>query len=438
MISSILVTILLVLLNGFFVAAEFAMVKVRASQLEVKAKSGNKIVPYSQKLLKNLDAYLSATQLGITIASLLLGYYGEHIMSDAIKYIFAHYQIQASEEFIHSLSIPLAFATITVLHIVIGEQAPKSIAIRYPENTTIAVTVPLNVFYFIFRPFIWMLNTMSIGVLKLLGIKAATGHDYHSAEELMVLLDQGKDSGAIKGPEHELITNVFYFKERTVKQIMVPRTSMSAVELPASNKEVMETFIEEGYTRLPVYVDSIDNIIGIIHAKELLKALKNRDNFNNLNLKDILRPAHFVPETKNISELLHEMKQKHHLMAIVLDEFGGTSGIVTMEDIIEELVGEIQDEYDEEKPNVHVVSDDEFNVNALAAISDVNEHLPFPLPESEDYDTVGGFANYVFKKIPEVNDVTFFGPYEVTIAQKTKRSIQTIRFKIIAPITAEE
>jgi CBS domain containing-hemolysin-like protein len=428
MLLSIFLTLLLVLLNGFFVAAEFAIVKVRASQLEVKAKSGSKLAPYAQNIVQNLDAYLAATQLGITLASLGLGWIGEAVVSDIILSSFKYFNLDITEKLAHNIAFPVAFISITVLHIVFGELAPKSLAIRRPEATTLGVALPLKLFYQIFRPFIWMLNTFANSLLKLAGLPIVHGQGFHTAEELLILLEQGKQSGAIKHSEHELIKNVFQFNERSVKQIMVPRTQINAIEFPISNNELIDIVIKEGYSRMPVYNETIDNIIGIVYAKDLLAFIKKKENFT---LKEILRPPYFIPETQKISDLLQQFQRQHMHLAIVLDEFGGTSGMVTMEDIIEELVGEIQDEYDEEKPLVQKTNETDYIVNAHSAITDVNEFLPNPLPEDDDYDSVAGLVNLIFKKIPDIGEKTIFENYEFTILKKTKRSVQLIRMRAL-------
>jgi CBS domain containing-hemolysin-like protein len=426
MVLSLLFTIFLVLLNGFFVAAEFAIVKVRASQLEIKAKSGNKMAPYAQKIVQQLDAYLAATQLGITLASLGLGWVGESLVSKMILSLFNVLNLPLSPELAHSIAFPIAFLTITVLHIVFGELAPKSLAIRKPESTTLGVAVPLRFFYQLFRPFIFLLNGFANSILKLIGLPPVQGQGMHSAEELLLLLEQGKQSGAIKHTEHELIKNVFHFNERSVKQVMVPRTQIAAIEFPIDNKDLVETVIKEGYSRMPVYKETIDNIIGIIYAKDLLSIVKYKEDFS---LKEILRPAYFIPETQKISDVLQQFQRQHIHMAIILDEFGGTSGMITLEDIIEELVGEIQDEYDEEKPTVQKVNSVDYIVNAHAAISDVNELIPSSLPEDDDYDTVAGLMNVIFKKIPDVGEKTEFRDYEFTILKKTKRSVELVKMR---------
>lgn len=420
-------TFFLVALNGFFVAAEFAIVKVRGSQIEIKAKSGSRVGKMAKHIIHNLDGYLAATQLGITLASLGLGWVGERVMHDLI-----HNSLQnmgMSETFINSASTVIAFSIITIMHIVFGELAPKSLAIQRPVATTLFVSLPLQAFYFIGRPFIWLLNGFARIVLRPFGINSADGHEsLHSTEELQYLLDQGKESGALDTNEHELIKNVFDFNERVVKNIMVPRTKISSIELNTPKDEVVKKIIAEGYSRMPVYDDIIDKIIGIVHAKDILPLLAGKKEWI---LSDIIRKPYFVPETKKINDLLSELQQKRIQIAIVIDEFGGTAGMVTLEDIVEEIVGEIQDEYDEEKPTVEKISDTEFIINAYATVYDVNEHLPHDLPEDEDFDTVGGLVSHAFGKIPEVGDSEECYGYLFTILKKTEQNIETIKLELV-------
>lgn len=424
----IFATIFLVLLNGFFVAAEFAMVRVRGSQIEIKAKSGSGVAKVARGILHNLDGYLAATQLGITIASLALGVVGEEVATNLVIRAFYSVGIIPSQGYITASHI-LAFSFITIMHIVFGELAPKSLAIQKSVRTVLAISLPLRFFFVVFRPFIWVLNNFANFILKLLGISAVEGSEtHHSSEELQYLLEQGKETGAIDSNEHELIQNVFDFNERVVKNIMVPRTKISGLEVTSTREELLDMIINEGYSRMPVYDDVIDKIIGIVHAKDILPLLARNDE---IVLKDIIRKPYFIPETKKINDLMAEMKLKRIQIAIVLDEFGGTAGMVTLEDIVEELVGDIQDEYDEEKPIVEKVNEREFIVNALASIYDVNEHLPHDLPEDGDFDTVSGWIGEIFGKIPDVGEQRESNGYNITVLKKFDQNIESVKLELL-------
>ncbi len=423
----ILFTVLLVLVNGFFVAAEFALVKVRLSQIELKAKEGNRLAKLTLTILQDLEEYLSACQLGITLASLALGWIGESVVASIILAAVHALKLNVTPELAHQIALPVSFATITVLHIVIGEQAPKMLAITRPEALSIAVALPLRLFYIISYPFIWILNKLSGLTLRIFGVDSAHGNDAHTSDELRMLLDQSKESGEIQDSEHELIENVFQFNDRMVKQIMVPRTKLSALDVNAPAEHLLDVVFSEGYSRLPVFEGNIDNIVGVLNVKDLLPIIRRGEA---VELARIMRPPFFVPETKKINRLLRQFQRKHIVMAIVSDEFGGVSGIVTIEDIMEELVGEIQDEYDNEVPVVEKVSEDEYRVNPATPISDANEYLPFPLPEGEDYETVGGLLNVIYGSIPEVGDVAVLDPYEFRVLQRSRRAVELVQLRV--------
>lgn len=427
MIPQFLFTALLVFLNGFFVAAEFALVKIRHSQLDIEIQRGSTRAKLAKTLISNLDAYLSACQLGITLASLGLGWIGEEVFAHLIKALFEKLGATPGSIAIKSFSIPLAFASLTFLHITLGEQIPKMIGIKYSFATTLMISWPMRVFYLVCSPFIWLLNKTSNTFLKMIGIKAFGEEEVHTEEELRLILTESEEGGAIKPSENELIQNVFDFDDRFVKQIMVPKNRISAIDVEMGRDQVVKLIIDEGFSRLPVYLGDIDNVIGIVHSKDLLKALiENKYR----SMKDIMRPVHFVPESMRIAELLRDF-QKHHIqMAVVTNEFGSAAGIITMEDIIEELVGEIQDEHDEEKPDVEKKSEKEYIVNAQVNIVDANEMLPVALPENPHYETVSGYVNYIFGRIPAVNDKKTADGYDITILKRNKQSVESIKLTV--------
>jgi CBS domain containing-hemolysin-like protein len=430
MLADLLLTTLLVFLNGFFVAAEFAIVKVRQSQVELKANQGNSVAKISSHILNHLDGYLSACQLGITLASLALGWIGEPVVAKMVGEFTRYFGLTLTEESLHQVSVIIAFGLITVLHIVLGEQVPKTAAIRNPLSYTLYVSLPLRGFYLLFRPFIWVLNGLSNMVLRVFGLQGNDTAEIHSEEEIRMLLTESEEGGAIKPSEHELIQNVFEFDDRVVRQILIPRNKVSAIDVESTKQEVIRQVIDEGYSRMPVYKDSLDNIIGVIYTKDLIKAFYEKE-FKGVDY--LIRPAYFVPINKRINELLREFQSQHIQIAIVTNEFGGTAGIVTMEDIIEELVGDIQDEYDDEKPVVEKKSETEFIVSASASIGDVNDFLPISLPEDPSYDTVSGLLNTIYGRIPAVNEKKQFGGYEFIILKRFKHSVDSVRMTVLDP-----
>jgi CBS domain containing-hemolysin-like protein len=380
----ILLTLFLVFLNGFFVAAEFAIVKVRSSQISLQASNRSKKA--AEAIIDNLDGFLAATQLGITLASLGLGWVGEDVVSKLIIGAMHAVNIQIADETAHSIAIPIAFTTLTVLHIVFGELAPKSLAIRYPTSTTMTVSVPLKIFHFIFQPFIRLLNGFANLILRPFGIRPVSEQDIHSEEELKLIIAESEEGGAIESSERELIQNVFDFDDRIVKQVMVPRIKISGINSNVSVDQALQVVLKEGYSRYPIYDHNLDEIKGILHGKDIMYHYINK---TNKTLLEIAHQPYFVTENKPIDHLLREFQKKKVQMAIVISEYGGTIGIVTMEDIIEELVGEIQDEHDHEAQIV-TQHGNTFHVIATSSIHDINKVLDDPFQESEDYDTLAG------------------------------------------------
>ena len=422
------VTLILILVNGFFVAAEFSLVKVRISQLELKIQKGSVRAKLAKSLIEKLDSYLSACQLGITLASLALGAVGEETISHIVERFFETSGWQVNPVTVHSISLPIALTLLTYFHVTIGEQIPKMIGIKYSMATLLFSSWPLKIFYVIFSPFIWLLNKSSNTILRFVGIKTVGEDDVHSEEELRMILTESEEGGAIKPSENELIQNVFDFDDRIVKQIMVQQHRVSALNIELGKNEMIKAVVEEGYSRLPVYLGDIDNIIGVVHSKDLLKAVID-NKFKTI--RDIMRPAHFIPEVMRVNNLLRDFQKLHIQMAIVTNEFGATAGIVTMEDIIEELVGEIQDEHDEEKPTVEKKSETEYIVNAHANISDVNQSLPLSLSENDKYESISGLINYLWGRIPAVNEKREYEGYEITILQRKKQTVELVNLRVI-------
>jgi CBS domain containing-hemolysin-like protein len=428
MIGDIALTLFFVVLNGFFVAAEFALVKVRASQITIKAREGNFFAGIAKHILEHLDEYLSACQLGITLASLGLGWIGESVVSHIVLQAASALNVQLSVEYLHTISIVIAFAIITVLHIVVGEIAPKTYAIRRSEAVTLAVAVPMRAFYVVFRPVVALLNWMSNAMLDMAGIHPAGEHDVHTPDELRYLIAESSKQGALEVSEQELIENVFEFTETTAAQVMVPRSKITALDGDLPVADLLDTVMREGYSRLPVYSHSIDTIIGIIYAKDLLTLMHHRDL---IILQDVLHAPYVVQEDVKIKRLLRDMQRDKVHMAIVIDEFGGTAGLLTLEDIIEELVGNIQDEYDDEAPLHTNQTSDAIELDASIRIDEANEFLLEPLPESDDYETLGGMINNYAGRIPAAGDVVPLETYECTVLSATPRRVERVVLKKI-------
>ncbi len=426
----LLLALFLVLLNGFFVAAEFSIVKVRYSQIQLKAAEGNTMAKQAEHIIQKLDAYLSATQLGITLASLALGWVGESAMHHMVSKVFNYFDFQnLSEASITTVSLVISFLLITVMHIVFGELIPKSIAIRKSEPTAMFVAYPLRIFATIFQPFIWLMNSMSNGVLRLMNIHPAGESDIHSTEELQLLVKQSADSGEIEEENYEIIKNAFDFTDHSAKQIMVPRQNILSIDIEDDKYEILEQILDSGYSRIPVYEDSIDNIIGIFYTKEFIREyIKHKDNYDSFDIRSLMREPFFVVGSKKISDLLKVFQLKKQHLAIVIDEFGGTEGIITLEDILEELVGEIQDEEDDEENIVDKVGDNVYWVQAINPLEEINELLPEELPLSEDgdYNTMSGFIMHELGDIPEENQEFRILDYDFKILKMNNKSVELV------------
>ena len=431
MVLGIALLFLLIALNAFFVAAEFAIIKVRYSAVETDVAAGSTIALSAQQVLDKLDKYLSAAQIGITLASLALGWIGEPVIAEILVEGASTLALPISDDLAHKIAIPVGFVIVTVLHLIFGEAVPKYAAIYYPQEFTYACAIPLRIFAVITAPLVSIVNGSTWLILTPLGIKVASETETHTEEELRLLLAESARSGevgAIQKTEHELIEKVFKFDERLVRQIMVPRPQMAGIDVEMSLEQALETVSKEGYSRIPVYSGSKDMVVGIVHAKELLRRMLDKQP---TKIADIMRPAIFVPETKKIGSLLRELQVKRNHMAIVVDEFGVACGLVTLEDIVEELVGEIQDEYDDERPVVEKRKEGDFIVNAHASVLDVNSSLPVALPESAEYSTVAGLLNVLFSGIPEVGQSCRDGQYSFKVLKTSRGSVDSVLLKIL-------
>lgn len=423
----IILTILLVLANGFFVAAEFAIVKVRASQIALEKKSLSK--KWTLHIIDHLDGYLAATQLGITLASLALGWVGEDVVSKMILNAVNSMGFQLSDSVAHGIAVPVAFTVLTVMHIVFGELAPKTLAIRFPTSTSMRVSIALQVFYFVFRPFIWLLNGMANLFLRLFGIKPMGEQEIHSEDELRLIIAESEEGGAIEPSERELIQNVFDFDDRVVRQVMVPRMKISAIKSEVTVREAMDIVLKEGYSRYPLYEVSLDEIVGVVFAKDIIRAyVTNEQGSKTQTLRDVMRPVQYVPETMPIDALLRDFQKKKIQMAIVVSEFGGTIGLVTLEDILEELVGDIQDEHDHEAQIVTAIDKQVFQVLAQSPVYDINKLIPVPFPESDEYETLAGLITFNRASLREGEEFTLYS-YKIKILRLVKTIPELVEIK---------
>lgn len=420
-------SIFLVVLNGFFVAAEFAIVKVRSSQI-TGINASPRVMKAARSVTNNLDNYLAATQLGITIASLGLGWVGESVMEGLLTRIFSFFPDILNYVDPHKIAAPVGFVIITVIHIIFGELAPKSIAIRKAAPTTMAVAVPLRVFYFIFKPLIWMMNSFANLILRLIGIAPIKEQDIHTEEEIKLIITESKEGGAIEDSERELINNVFDFDSRRVKDILTHRKDILSFDADTPFDELTQKVLEEGYSRYPIYQESPSELIGILNIKDILKFYNDKQKFD---INHILRPVFYIPESMKIKDLLKAFQKDHVQLAVVTDEYGDIAGIVTMEDILEELVGDIQDEHDTEAPIVEKQQDESYIVDAHQSLEDINEFLPSQLPEEAEYNTLSGLITYEHGSVPLEGEVLLLEGYEMIILKMYRSSVEKVRMRLL-------
>lgn len=423
----LLFTVLLILLNWFFVAAEFSIVKVRSAQLEIEFKKWSAWSKNAKRIIERMDTYLAASQLGITVASLLLWWIGEETMTAYLLQGFETWGLNVSESVVHGIAIGLWLTIITALHIVIGEQLPKIIGITYPLKTTLWVADPLVWFNRIFGPFVKLLNRLSNSCARILGMKPVGEEESHSEEEIKMIITESEEDGKINLNERELIQNVFDFDNNVIRKVMTPVSQIVWIDIDMPLEEQMELIIGEGYSRIPVYEDTMNNVIWIVYAKDLFSAVYYR---KDIDLRTLLRQVQFVPEHRMIIDLLHDFQAKKYHIAIVSDEFGNTLGLVTLEDLLEELVGNIDDEFDEDEWDILIDADGNWIVKAHTLISDINEVLPNALPESERYDTISGYINMIFGHIPQLGEEIVSDWYRITVLKSKRQTSELIRLQI--------
>jgi CBS domain containing-hemolysin-like protein len=414
--------IFLVFLNAFFVTAEFAIVKVRATRVQELAQEGARGTAAAQEALRKLDSYLSATQLGITLASLGLGWIGEPAFARVIGPVLGALGIW-SPAIVHSIALTAAFAVITFLHIVLGELAPKTVAIRYPEMVVLTVAPPLRLFHRLFYPVLRLLDASSRTFLRLFGVVPTTQRELgHSEEELRLLLAESHRTGTLSASKRKLLENVFDYTRRSAKHIMVPRAEIVYLSLQHPLAENLDIIRQSQHTRYPLCEADIDHVLGMIHAKDLFRPTEGlREAADLLRVK---REILFVPETRPLELLQRDFQQRRVHMAVVVDEYGGTSGLVTLEDILEEIVGEIQDEFDAEPPKMEATPEG-YVVDGLVLLEDIAERLGVALPHHES-NTLGGFVIACLGRIARLGDLVMLDGYDVKVIEMKGRRVSKL------------
>jgi CBS domain containing-hemolysin-like protein len=419
--SSTIAVLGLVALNGFFVAAEFSLVAARRSKLDEMIAQGDRAARTVQTALQHLDRYIAATQLGITIASLGLGWIGEPILAQLFDRLFRTLGVNPSPTAIHVAAVPVAFFILTFFHIVLGELAPKSIALTSPEKTARAVVRPLLVFSRVMSPFIWVFNGAANGLLRVFGVEPINDPEGHSPDEIRFLVMQAHARGTLDESDRAMLAGVLDFHEKKARDVMRPRTEVVALDIEATEEEVWEILRRERYSRYPVYRDSLDDVTGVFLAKDLW--LHSGDA--PFNLADFVREPMYVPDSRPAERVLDDLRKTRAHMAVVLDEYGGTAGIVTMEDLVEEVVGEIADEYDFASRE-SIVTDGVLELAGSLSLIDVRSDYRIQIPDG-DWTTLGGFAFAKLGRLPRMGDRIPIPGGEMEVVAMDGRRIAALR-----------
>ena len=425
--------LILVAINGFFVAAEFALVGVRRSRIEALATSGQRNAKRLLRVLGNLNAYLSASQLGITLASLGLGWVGEPAFAALLEGPLSGTRFEAWK---HPIAFGVAFSIITSLHIVLGEQAPKLVGLDRAEKVALATAWPMELFYKTFRWPIHALDWASARVVRLFGIHATSEHaSAYTQDELRQIIDRSHESGHLGVGEQRLINRVFEFSDTQVREAMVPRTEVAAIPETYTLTEIAQAFKEHGYSRLPVYGESLDDVKGFIHSKDVMPYLLHPQDFK---LRAEIKPALFIVDTARLEDVLRQMQRGKSHFGFVVDEHGGVEGILTLEDLLEEIVGDISDEYDEEvNEQIKCNPDGSFSLDGGLAVRDLNRRLQLDLPESEAYTTIAGFLMDTAGQILQPGEAVAYNDLTFHIEEVERRRIRRVRLvkPVVEPVS---
>jgi CBS domain containing-hemolysin-like protein len=417
----------LVLLNAFFVGAEFALVRSRRTRLEAMTRSGDRLARFALRASSNISRVLSTSQLGVTLASLGLGWVAEATLGHVFSNLFASLPLAIEVPLRLTIGSAVALVVVTYLHVVFGELVPKAAALNHPEALARWLAPPLLFFAWLTTPFTWVLNRSSAVVLGAFNEKpAGTDESVHSPEELRLLVEQSEEKGQLHAHDAEMLQGVFEFSEKNAREVMTPRTELVALPIDATLDETLEMVEESGLSRYPIYEETIDDIIGVVLAKDLLRVVATREE-RPFALRDVMRPVHVIPGSRKVEDVLADFKRMKEHLAVVLDEYGGTAGVVTMEDLLEEIVGDILDEYDttEDADTPLELRAGETLVDGSAHIGELNEHFGLDIPE-EGYTTIGGYLFGVLGRLPQVGDRVMAGGAIFTVREMDGRRIGTV------------
>jgi CBS domain containing-hemolysin-like protein len=429
-VSRALIIIALLLLNGFFVAAEFSLVRSRRTRLEAMVRGGDRVASIALATTGDLVQALSASQLGITLTSLGLGWVADTVLGTAFEHWFAAMPLAMEASVRVSIGAAVALGAATFMHVVFGELVPRAVALNHPEQFAKWLAPPLLVFSWITLPFTWVLNHSADLVLRLFGQRTAiTEEPVHSPEELRMLVEHSEEVGALHRQDAELIEGVFEFSEKNAREVMTPRTEVVAMPVEATLDDAITIVEESNFSRYPVYEGSLDNVVGIVLAKDLLRVMRHAPA--GFDLRQIMRDAHVVPGTREVEEVLADFKRRKEHMAVVLDEFGGTAGIVTMEDLLEEIVGEILDEYDEPERRASTSTSGETLIPGETHVAEVNDAYGLDLTD-ENYTTIGGYVFGALGRLPQVGDRVTVQGTALTVREMEGRRIKTVALEAAA------
>ena len=414
---NIFIIAFLLFVNGFFVASEFALVKVRKTRLEQLINDGNTRAKTALKLADNVNKMLAAAQLGVTIASIALGWVAEATMVQLVSPIIKF--LPLGHITVHAIAVPVAFLLVTYFHVLLGEQLPKCLALKHTENLALIIASPMNMFIALFKPLVWILQVSGDWLLKILHADKDDTSLVHSTEELDMLVDASYNEGVLNETEAEMLHNMFKFSDLMAKQVMIPRTDMICVPEDITYDEINKLALENGYTRYPVYEkENIDKIIGFLHVKDLYAIAMTKEEYS---VPSLLRPILLVPETMTLDNLMLEFKKTHIQMAVVVDEYGGTAGLITLEDVLEEIIGEVQDEFDEEDEEVNIqeVGENTYLANAMMRPDELAEFFAMntDIFEEDDVETIGGLVVKLLGRIAEINDTVSFKGLTFTVKE---------------------
>lgn len=422
--GSILLIFALILFNAFFAMAEIALVSVRRTRIKQLVEQGSTRAITAQKLLEDPTRFLATVQIGVTLVGFFASAAGAVTLAEPLADILRRTGVQFVSANAAGMAVVLVTLVIGFASLVAGEISPKSLALQHAERIALWAAGPLMIISYITSPLVKLITWTSNWLVKPFGGTASFSPPILTEEELKMLVEAGEEEGVLEEEEKEMIHSIFEFTDTVVRKVMAPRIDIKAVEVNASVDELLDVIMKAGHSRVPIYDETIDNIVGIVHAKDLLRAL--HENGKEVTVRELMRPPYLIPENKKVDELLAEFKRSKIQMAIVVDEYGGTAGLVTIEDLLEEIVGDIMDEYDVEEPMIEIINENTLIVDARTPIDEINEQMDLSLPE-EEFDTIGGLVFGLFGTQPNQGEMVEYDTVDLFVEKTDGRRIEKIR-----------